>query len=147
MGSRQRTKDRIAEIARRNPSALPAWLTAGASEKAWYRASWQTVAGVATADAIRPAVVILTWLAKRGQLTSGGADALRATQAGDTNAANITPTMVTPKAAAFLHANFEEWWLQFGINVAIDDVMTPLATSRLDELWAAFGRERGEAGM
>ena len=139
MGSRRRAQERIAEIRKRNPSALPAWLNAGPRDPAWYRASWQTDGGIAAEDAARPAVLVLKWLARHGLLTTHGADAVRAS-AGNPAGVELARRMVTPKGAAFLDRAWEQWWSTAGINVAMGPENDLSAVEALDQLWADFGR-------
>jgi len=139
VGSRRRAQERIAEIRKRNPAALPAWMNAGPRDPGWYRASWQTDGGTAPHDAARPAVLVLKWLAIHGLLTSTGADALRAA-ASNPAAVELTRLMVTPNGAIFLDRNWEQWWSTAGINVAMGPESEPSALEALDQLWSDFGR-------
>ena len=140
MGSRKRLRARIADIRARNPAALPAWLRDGPREQAWYRASWQNDGGVSPDDAARPAVVALQWLAEHGLLTASGYGALRSAHRGDLASVPLSRSMVTPRGATFLDRFWNQWWEQFGINLAISPDMTPTALAGLDQFWTTFGQ-------
>jgi hypothetical protein len=143
MGSRKRAQQRIAEIRARNPGALPAWL-GRSQEKAWDRVSWQTDGGVKAEDAARPALLMLGWLARRGLLTSAGITALRAGESGTVAELALTPSLVLPKAAAFLDRYWESWWETCGINLAISADLTDRALAEIEEYWRQFGVEKAE---
>ena len=132
-------QDRIAEIRKRNPSALPAWLGARQRDPGWYRASWQIDGGIAPEDAARPAVLVLKWLARHGLLTTQGAQAVRASGSKPADV-ELTRLMVTPRGAAFLDRAWEQWWSTAGINVAMGPENEPSAAEALDRLWHDFGR-------
>jgi hypothetical protein len=139
VGSRRRMQERIADIRKRNPGALPAWLNPAPRDPGWYRASWQIDGGIAPDDAARPAVLVLKWLARQGLLTSNGADTLRAA-AGNPAGVELSRLMVTPKGAEFLDGSWEQWWSTAGINVAMGPESEPSAVEALDQLWSDFGR-------
>jgi hypothetical protein len=101
VGSRRRLQEQIAEIRKRNPSALLAWLNTGPRNPACYRASCQTDGGIAPDDAARPAALALKWLARHGLLTTHGADTLRAATRNPAGI-ELTRPMVTPRGADFL---------------------------------------------
>ena len=139
MGSRRGWKDRIAEVRKRNPGALPAWLNAGSGDAAWYRARWQVDGGIAPDDAARPAVFVIKWLAKRGLLTRHGADALWGVDS-NIDGTELNRMMMTPKGAGFLDEAFDDWWSKAGINLTTGPEGEPFAAEELDRLWSDFGR-------
>ena len=132
-------KKRVADLRARNPDAVPGWLRGTPPGPAWYRASWQTDAGVAPANAARPAIVVLSWLDGRRLLTPAGVAALAAARAGDLARLALTPDLVVPEAAAFLSRCWEGWWESAGINLAIGPDCEPSAVAALDDLWQQFG--------
>lgn len=130
---------RLREIAAHNPDALPTWLRQSAAEKAWYRVSWQTDGGVSAEDGARPVIMMLDWLARRGLLTQRGMTALNAARSGEASGLVLVPSMVEPKAAAFLDAYWDKWWESNGINLSISPECAPTAFAAIEQYWADFG--------
>lgn len=134
---------RLQEIRDRNPAALPPSLRGGPPEAAWYRVAWQTDEGVSPEDAARPVVLMLGWLARRGLLTREGVATFKATASGDVASVALTRAMVVPKGAAFLDAQWEQWWDTNGINLTISPNGAEQALAAIDTCWQSFGKPGG----
>jgi hypothetical protein len=132
-------KKRMREIAARNPDALPAWLRSGSRDEAWYRVSWQSDAGVDLEGAARPALMLLDWLARKGQLTRDGVAVLAAAHQGQISDLAISRSMVQPKGATFLDQQWESWWETHGINLAMSSKCAKAALAGIEECWRLFG--------
>jgi hypothetical protein len=130
---------RLREIDARNPDALPEWLRRPSHEKVWYRVSWQTDGGISPEDAARPVIMMLDWLARRGLLTRQGKTALKSAQGGEVGFLMLAPSMVEPKAVAFLDAYWDKWWESKGINLTISSACADAAAASIEECWTAFG--------
>lgn len=131
---------RLREVQEQNPDALPNWLRRSSQEKVWYRVSWQTDGGISAEDAARPVIMMLNWLARHGLLTGHGMAALKSAQSGEVSSLILAPTMVEPKAAAFLDAYWENWWESNGINLSMSSACADSALAAIEECWAAYGK-------
>jgi hypothetical protein len=135
---------RLRQIAARNPDALPIWLRRPSHEKVWYRISWQTDGGISREDAARSVITMLDWLAQRELLTRKGMTALKSAQGGEVGCLILAPSMVEPKAVAFLDAYWNKWWESNGINLTSRSACADDAKTAIDECWAEFrNAERG----
>jgi hypothetical protein len=137
-------KERMREIAERNPEAIPAWARSGGAVKVWDRAEWQVRDQPAMEPevAARPILFVLRWLAPRGGLTQRGLSAI-GEFAANPGAAVLDDSMTTPKGTKFLNAHYEECHSTDAINTLIDPSVE-LHSESLDARWSAFGKPDSE---
>ena len=132
-------KNRVREIALRNPQALPTWMRS-AEDKAWDRVAWHKndTSGSLALCPERPILTMMRWLAKRGLLTTRGIASLRRFESAPLQA-ELTRLHVTPKGALFLDFCYEHWYQEHAINAALEP-KAAIEESSLDEAWATYGR-------
>jgi hypothetical protein len=131
-------KQRLRDIARNKPDAVPEWLKQPTS-RAWYRVTWQTDGGVDRANARRPLIVVLKWLSTKSLLTQNGIGTLNFILSSKDVDESLTASMVNQSAAQFLDQRWDSWWNSFGINLCIDlaSAEEP-ATAELDHQWSIY---------
>jgi len=131
-------KQRVREIAARNPNALHPILResrpgAAPGEKVWDRAEWQTKGegGIRPDDAARPILLVLRWLHRHQLLTERGVAML------SVPAENValTSSLVLPSAAQFLDSHYKTWQATEGISLILEGCMASRAEEALDQLW------------
>ncbi|MCO7225349.1 hypothetical protein [Pleionea sp. CnH1-48] len=131
-------KKKFKQLMNENPEALHPALKAlheqETSGHAWDRADWHLEEHELHAH--RPIMIMLSWLAKKGLLSSYGQECFRKYRKHPQNAA-ITDLMVVPIAHDFLNKHYEEWYRADGINWAIDIALKD-EDSSITKRWAQF---------
>ena len=131
-------KQRLRDIARNKPDAVPEWLKQPTS-RAWYRVTWQTDGGVDSANARRPLIVVLKWLNTKSLLTQNGIATLKFILSNTDVDESLTTSMVNQSAAQFLDQYWDSWWNSVGINLCIDLAIDEVsATAELDRRWSTY---------
>lgn len=128
-------KQRVREIAKRNPNALhPIFRQsrhpAARGEMVWDRAEWQT-SDFRPEDAARPILLVLHWLRRRQLLTERGIAMLSA----PADSVSLTSSLVVSSAVQFLSSHYEHWQETDGFNLVMDASASSRAEQALEELW------------